>query len=272
MNLERAAAAYVQLGFRLVVQDQSRAPAKLFRHGASDATRDMRLIRRALRSTPEPMLAVRVGEGRLALDIDPRNGGDRSLVKLVTQFGGLPPTWEQETTGGGSHYWFSSIDFRPRGKLAEGIEVVRGNRLLTVSPSVRNGRRYHWLQHPLTTPLAEPPRWLVDAIREPEAPRVVCTAEVSRERRMDRAYRYLERVEPAISGAGGHSRTFWVCQLIVKGFGLEPDDAFHVLSDWNARCDPPWSDRELKRKIREAARHGRRVPEGKFLERKSNAA
>lgn len=265
MSLERAAAAYIRMGFRLVVQDQSRAPAKIFRHGATDATRDLRIIRRALRDTPDPMIALRVGR-HLVLDVDPRHDGDRQLIRLVTHFGGLPPTWEQETTGGGSHIWFQHPGFRPKGKLAEGIEVITGNRLVTVSPSERDGRRYRWIQHPMHVALAEAPRWLVDAVRMPEAPRVECTADVPRERRMERAHRYLECADSAVSGANGHARTFVVCQLVVKGFGLDAEDAFSVLQDWNARCDPPWTDRELKRKIREAARHGRSVPAGKFLE------
>jgi hypothetical protein len=31
---------------------------------------------------------------------------------------------------------------------------------------------------------------------------------------------------------------------------------FAVLHDWNSRCDPPWTDRELQEKIASARRYG----------------
>jgi hypothetical protein len=29
--------------------------------------------------------------------------------------------------------------------------------------------------------------------------------------------------------------------VFARGFALDEDQALHVLSEWNARCDPPWS-------------------------------
>jgi hypothetical protein len=48
-----------------------------------------------------------------------------------------------------------------------------------------------------------------------------------------------------------------VCCRIVRGFGLNDQDAVRVLSDWNARCVPPWSERELVAKIAHANKYGR---------------
>jgi hypothetical protein len=41
---------------------------------------------------------------------------------------------------------------------------------------------------------------------------------------------------------------------VVKGFELPPDQAFDVLSEWNASCLPPWSEHELRHKIQSAAK------------------
>jgi hypothetical protein len=38
---------------------------------------------------------------------------------------------------------------------------------------------------------------------------------------------------------------------------LDHDQALHVLADWNARCEPPWSPEELIDKMRRASRYGR---------------
>lgn len=77
-----------------------------------------------------------------------------------------------------------------------------------------------------------------------------------------RAEKYLAKCEPAISGQGGHSVTFRVVRSIVWGFGIVGDEALSILQSWNQRCDPPWSDRDLRHKIREAETKSFRKPKG----------
>ena len=74
---------------------------------------------------------------------------------------------------------------------------------------------------------------------------------------IERAKRYLASVPPAIAGQHGDVHTFRVCCRLTRGFALDDDQALHVLSDWNARCEPPWSLAELLDKLRRAARYGR---------------
>src|SRR6056297_2272034 len=69
-----------------------------------------------------------------------------------------------------------------------------------------------------------------------------------------RAIAYLAAMPPAISGSSGHSQTFAAATALVHGFGLAPDRALAILAaDYNPRCSPPWSDRELQHKINQAA-------------------
>lgn len=79
---------------------------------------------------------------------------------------------------------------------------------------------------------------------------------------MARARAYLERVSPAISGQGGHATTFLAAQHLVRGFGLDDESALSVLAEWNARCVPPWTDKELRHKVRQARERGQTVPDG----------
>ena len=74
---------------------------------------------------------------------------------------------------------------------------------------------------------------------------------------VERAKRYLSSVPPAIAGQHGDVHTFRVCCRLTRGFALDDDQALHVLTDWNARCQPPWSLAELLDKLRRAARYGR---------------
>ena len=74
---------------------------------------------------------------------------------------------------------------------------------------------------------------------------------------VERTRRYLARVPPAIAGERGDVHTFRVCCRLVRGFALEDDQAMEALAGWNARCRPPWSDRELRDKLRRARFYGR---------------
>jgi hypothetical protein len=69
-----------------------------------------------------------------------------------------------------------------------------------------------------------------------------------------RAEAYLDRIPPAISGAGGHNQTYAAATAMVHGFALEPEAALHLLLDrYNPRCEPPWSEKELRHKVEDAA-------------------
>jgi hypothetical protein len=74
---------------------------------------------------------------------------------------------------------------------------------------------------------------------------------------VERAKRYLASVPPAIAGQHGDVHTFRVCCRLTRGFALDDAQALQVLSEWNARCEPPWSPAELLDKLHRAARYGR---------------
>jgi len=82
---------------------------------------------------------------------------------------------------------------------------------------------------------------------------------------IERARRYLATMPPAITGQHGDAHTFRVCCRLVRGFALSDDEALRLLTDWNTRCEPPWSERELIDKLVRARRYGRE-PMGGLLE------
>jgi hypothetical protein len=83
-------------------------------------------------------------------------------------------------------------------------------------------------------------------------------------RSVERARAFLQCVDPAVAGQQGDLRTFRVCCRIVRGFDLSDDEAVRALSEWNARCEPPWTERELRQKVMNARRYGRE-PQGGLL-------
>jgi hypothetical protein len=74
---------------------------------------------------------------------------------------------------------------------------------------------------------------------------------------VERARRYLDALPPAIAGEHGDLHTFRVCCRLVRGFALEDDEAMMLLTSWNQRCSPPWSEKELRDKLLRARRYGR---------------
>ena len=71
---------------------------------------------------------------------------------------------------------------------------------------------------------------------------------------VERAAKYVEKMPSAISGENGHAKTYHVACVLVKGFELGTDQAMSILKEFNARCDPPWTDHELQHKLDDAQR------------------
>lgn len=82
-----------------------------------------------------------------------------------------------------------------------------------------------------------------------------------------RAMHYISKIDPAISGQGGHDQTFDVACALVKGFGLSIDEARPILEGWNKSCVPPWSSEELEHKLRDADEKPDDKPRGYMLDR-----
>jgi hypothetical protein len=107
-------------------------------------------------------------------------------------------------------------------------------------------------------------RDVFSAVDLPDVSAATCPRIVTMRRRSlpaadpsERARAFLQRVEPAVSGQRGDLQTFLVCCRVVRGFDLSDNEAMRVLSEWNARCEPPWSENELRQKVVNARRYGR---------------
>jgi hypothetical protein len=71
---------------------------------------------------------------------------------------------------------------------------------------------------------------------------------------LERALAYLEKLPPAIQGSGGHAAT-WQAALVCRRFGLTESEMWQAMSWYNEnRCQPPWSEKELRHKMSSAAK------------------
>lgn len=126
-----------------------------------------------------------------------------------------------------------------------------------VPPSIgTDGKPREWNTNPKILPLPESffedlDRHLLAKPEEPRRKLVVQRGEEWTPER--RAVAYLARCEPAISGQHGHDKAFKAACKVGPGFDLDPATALRLLLEqFNPRCEPPWSERELAHKVEEA--------------------
>jgi hypothetical protein len=93
------------------------------------------------------------------------------------------------------------------------------------------------------------------------------------DRRISRARKHLAKVPGAIQGQNGSKPTLYAARVLVRGYLLDSGTALGLLlSDYNPRCDPPWSVRELEHKIHDAETKPFHKEPGWCLVEKSPAA
>jgi RecA-family ATPase len=82
----------------------------------------------------------------------------------------------------------------------------------------------------------------------------------------ERARLYTKAMPPAISGSGGHSQTFALAVALAHGFNLHEADCWGILQEYNTTCSPPWGERELRHKMKDAYNTPHTKPLGWLLQ------
>ncbi len=122
------------------------------RHGVNDATTKNEQIESWWANNPDANIGIATGSrsGIIVLDIDPRNGGNKSLKRLKEKLGGLPQTVTALTGGGGRHFIFKYPSFAVRKdtsgkKFGGGVDVLSDGSIMVAPPSRHaSGNRYRW--------------------------------------------------------------------------------------------------------------------------------
>jgi hypothetical protein len=147
---------------------------KLAPNGCKSATTDEAVITRWFEAEPHANLGIAMG-GKLrllAVDVDPRAGGDASLHDLIEAHGDAwLETFTVKTGGLGNHFLFrlpEDVEVH-RAKIAPGVDIKADGGYLVAPPSIHpNGNRYEVEKN---TYIAEVPAWLVEELtRRPEEP------------------------------------------------------------------------------------------------------
>lgn len=240
--------------------------ARAVPHGSSDATTDLDLIRRWWTSWPKANIGIATGPASKIWMLGPDGAkGIEAQSDLEREHYSLPLTVRAKSGNAdpGRHFIFSwpGSGTIPNLRNHRGLPIdVRGaGGYFIAAPSLhKSGSRYAWEIAPGgATPVADAPEWLLHWVRAGEGKGVAAPAR-GRSRNGDsavlaRAEKYLAKCDPAISGQGGHDQTFAVARAIVYGFDLGADAGYDLLARlYNPRCDPPWNEKELQHKCRDA--------------------
>jgi hypothetical protein len=128
--------------------------------GHHRASVDSATIDRWFTAWPDANVGIACAKsGWVVLDVDPRNGGDQTLAKLIAELGPLPTTLTARTGGGGQHLVFRlPSGTRFAGQLGLGIDL-KVNGYIVVEPSVTTSP-YQWVTS-IDQPIAQlPAMWL----------------------------------------------------------------------------------------------------------------
>lgn len=251
------ALGYAALGWHVLpIRPNDKTPAGwLVPRGMLDATTDESKIRSWFPGEPRLNIAIACHpSGLVVVDVDPRNGGAASMRALRDAHGRLPRTTVCCTGGGGWHAYFRDPGVPLRATLAAGVDL-KTDGYVVAPPSIHSsGKPYAFAPEstPSRVPLATMPDWLLSLARRPTytSPPPAPAAQAGELR----AEAYVDTMPPAISGAGGHSATFAVARKLVQDFGLADGAAWNILLRYNARCEPPWSEAQLRHKLVQARR------------------
>lgn len=241
-ELMRAALGYAgRLGWPVL---PCRGKVPLCERGVHDATTTAWLIREWWKKWPTANIGIACGavSGFVALDVDPRHGGDVSLEELEAAHGALPETVVQLTGGGGRHILFQYPGWNPRnstGVLGPGLDVKAHDSYIIAAPSSHpdSGRLYSWSgdARPLEVEIAPLPAWLADLLREPATKEKKALPPEEWARLASEKVSHPDRTKRLVKLAG-HLFRRDVDQRVV----------LELLLAWNvAKCCPPHEDEHV---------------------------
>ncbi len=235
----------------------------LTRNGGKDATDDQNQLGIWLDEYPLAHWGVATGavSGVVVIDLDrkPGKNGVAAFKALAAEHGGITRSYTVRTGSGGLHLYYA----HPGGirnsasKIAPGIDVRGDGGYVVAPPSGHASGGFYTVA--IDAPIAPLPAWLLSLVTaqpaqlEPLAPRGFFPP--ASPAVLEAAAAQLEQHGPAIEGDGGDMHTFVACALLIHDYALTEDEAWPLLVEWNATCEPSWGDHALAAKMRGAGKY-----------------
>ena len=278
-TMHDAALRYAAIGYPVFPCGDNKAP--LTSRGFRDSSTDPEKIAAWWKRWPDAAIGIATA-GLLVVDID---GEGNCWPADEDRRADLEAAPTSLTPSGGRHHIYR----RPEGvawalsqsRLAANVDTRTNGGYIIAPPSKITAGGYQWADGVdlvvRADELPSPPAWLheaLDRVHPPQAGRPLVAAD-DRDDGFDlpagpadhavaeRASRYLDAMPEAVSGQAGHSKTYAAAAALVNGFGLDQGAALDLLwTRYNPRCQPRWSEKELRHKVRDAATKPHNNPRG----------
>jgi len=227
------------------------------RNGVHDATTDEERIRTWWSMWPDANIGIACGpSGIVAIDVDPRHGGDESWAELRRQIGDwIDDTVSAQTGSGGSHYVYRAppgarignivSSERFQGALGPGIDVRGWGGYIVAPPSLHaSGAVYAWYAGfgPDEHDLMVLPEQLQERIDVP-APSVADHTPVTLRELLDGV------------PEGERNVTIFRVAAKLRYVDVPVDLAVRLCAEIAERCTPPLPRAEVERTVRSAYRY-----------------
>jgi hypothetical protein len=233
-------------------------------NGSSDASIDPQQIKKWWQQWPDANIAiVPKPSGLVAIDVDPRSGGDKTWEHISHGSPVDTPIVQSGGVDGGRHYYFT--DTRPVDtQLGAGLEV-KYRACITAPPSLHvSGKEYQWITPP-NGHVQEVPSWL--------KPYAIIIEQTDPAKRAAETIinRWLDRAQNAPEGV--RNRTLYTAAFTIGGIlhlGLSEGEAERMLVEAGLSCG--LMEREALSAIRSGLKRGSAKPialdaaEGPFFE------
>lgn len=180
-ELGNAAIDYAKSGFEVFpLHPGKKLPATA--NGHLSATSDINKIAAWWRKNPDCNIGLLPGEmqngKRLAvLDVDPKNGGDKTLAAWIAEHGNMPDTLTAITgrgNGGVHHYFYVPDDVAASCIAGDGLDFKSSNGYVVAAPSIHPDtlKPYGWRggvdligADAMVDNIADAPEWLISKLR-----------------------------------------------------------------------------------------------------------
>jgi hypothetical protein len=219
--------------------------------GVLDASTDVDLVRQRWTNRPDAGIGIATGNpsGIFVLDVDPRHGGDETLAEFERRHGPLPVTAKALTGGGGEHIVFRNVPGlrNSANQLGAGLDIRATGGYVVAAPSIHpeTGRAYAWSvdHHPLDTPVADAPEWLLKLL----APLTQGEKPAAAPEEWGRL------IGEGIDEGGRNHALARLAGHFLRHY-IDPHVVIEVARCWNqTRCRPPLPDDELIKTINSIA-------------------
>lgn len=204
--------------------------------GLKSATTDLETIKRMDWKSANIGIATGKISGFFVVDIDGETGKE-SIKQLKDHFKEWPETVEQITGSGGSHILFKHHEgIRNRAELLPGVDIRGDGGYIVASPSNHiSGNKYEWelSSHPLETPVAEAPMWLLNMLIQPK----------------NRPFQkkpssYWTSILQGVNKGQRNNAAASLAGYLFKRY-LDPIVVVELMHLWNERNNPPLETQEL---------------------------